>query len=66
MTKILVIDDEPSILESLNMFLEEKGLKVYTADTGESGLFLLKKKGPRLLFSISVYRIKMVWMCSNP
>ncbi len=38
MSKILVIDDEPSILESLNMFLTEKGHKVFTALTGTEGL----------------------------
>ncbi|MCP3872006.1 MAG: sigma-54-dependent Fis family transcriptional regulator [Desulfobacteraceae bacterium] len=38
MAKILVIDDEPSILESLNMFLVEKGHEVVTADTGQKGL----------------------------
>jgi DNA-binding NtrC family response regulator len=49
MIKILVIDDEPSILESLNMFLEEKGLKVYIADTGEKGLALFKAKQPQVV-----------------
>jgi two-component system, NtrC family, response regulator AtoC len=40
MAKILVIDDEPSILESLNMFLTEKGHKVFTAIDGTKGLEL--------------------------
>ena len=44
MAKILVIDDEPSILESLNMFLTEKGHIVYTAETGAMGLNLFSKK----------------------
>ncbi|MCP4020373.1 MAG: sigma-54-dependent Fis family transcriptional regulator [Desulfobacteraceae bacterium] len=38
MVKILVIDDEPAILESLNMFLVEKGHEVFTAETGNKGL----------------------------
>ena len=44
MAKILVIDDEPSILESLNMFLTEKGHTVFTAETGAMGLNLFSKK----------------------
>jgi two-component system, NtrC family, response regulator AtoC len=43
MAKILVIDDEPSILESLNMFLTEKGHLVFTAETGTMGLELFSK-----------------------
>jgi len=44
MARILVIDDEPSILESLNMFLTEKGHQVFTAQTGAIGLALFSKK----------------------
>jgi len=47
--KILVIDDEGSILETLCMFLEEKGLTVYTADTGESGLEIFEKEHPQIV-----------------
>ena len=44
MAKILVIDDEPSILESLNMFFTEKGHHVFTAQTGASGLALFSEQ----------------------
>ncbi len=44
MARILVIDDEPSILESLNMFLTEKGHRVDTAETGTTGLTLFLRK----------------------
>ena len=44
MARILVIDDEPSILESLNMFLTEKGHRVVTAETGTEGLALFLKR----------------------
>lgn len=37
MAKILIIDDEYSILESLEMFLVEKGHSVFKAATGEEG-----------------------------
>lgn len=49
MPKILVIDDEQSILETLQMFLEEKGLTVFTADTGGKGLDLFKKEHPQVV-----------------
>jgi two-component system response regulator AtoC len=37
MPKVLVIDDEVSILESLEMFLSERGFDVRTAASGEEG-----------------------------
>ena len=47
MAKILVVDDEHSILETLQMFLEEKGLQVFTADTGEKGLLIFEQEHPQ-------------------
>ncbi|MFH1112503.1 MAG: sigma-54 dependent transcriptional regulator [Pseudomonadota bacterium] len=47
--KVLVIDDEPSIRESLEMFLTEKGLSVATAATGNEGLELWRTYGPRVI-----------------
>ncbi len=49
MTKILVIDDELSILETLRMFFEEKGLTVLTADTGTKGMVLFDNKAPQVV-----------------
>ena len=46
MTDILVIDDERSILETLDMFLTEKGHTVHKADTGEKGLKLYDRHDP--------------------
>lgn len=37
MNKVLVIDDDASIRESLEMYLQDKGLEVQTADTGNNG-----------------------------
>ena len=37
MNRVLVIDDDASIRESLEMYLQDKGLAVRTADTGNSG-----------------------------
>ncbi len=37
MNRVLVIDDDASIRESLEMYLQDKGLAVQTADTGNGG-----------------------------
>lgn len=37
MNRVLVIDDDASIRESLEMYLQDKGLAVQTADTGNNG-----------------------------
>ncbi len=49
MAKILVVDDEHSILETLQMFLYEKGLTVFTADTGERGLLIFEAEQPQIV-----------------
>jgi len=46
MGKILIIDDEYSILETLEMFLTEKGHEIYTASTGAQGMMLFKRETP--------------------
>jgi Response regulators consisting of a CheY-like receiver domain and a winged-helix DNA-binding domain len=38
MTKILVIDDEPSIIKLVGAYLKPEGYEVYTASDGEAGL----------------------------
>jgi DNA-binding NtrC family response regulator len=42
--KILVIDDEPPILEVMRLNLEREGYRVYTALSGEEGLVLFTEK----------------------
>ena len=49
MAKILIIDDEPSILESLEMFLGEKGHQVFKADTGETGSAIFLSEMPEVV-----------------
>lgn len=49
MTKILIIDDEPAILESLEMFLGEKGHQVSKAANGTEGLALFADQHPQLV-----------------
>jgi two-component system response regulator AtoC len=49
MSRILVVDDERSILESLEMFLGEKNHEVLTADTAGEGLDLFRRHQPEVV-----------------
>ncbi len=47
--KILLVDDEPDILEILNYNLSSQGYQVYTAKNGAEGVEKAKKKTPHLI-----------------
>jgi DNA-binding response OmpR family regulator len=47
--KILVVDDDPDILEALSMILESQGYQVVTARDGVEGLANLKAEKPDLM-----------------
>ncbi len=47
--KILVIDDEPILRDSLRVALSTSGYQVQTARTGEEGLELFRKENPDLI-----------------
>ena len=47
--KILVVDDDPDILDALTMILEAKGYQVVTARDGVEGLANLKAEKPDLM-----------------
>ena len=47
--KILVIDDDPDILDALAMILESQGYEVFTARDGIEGLANLKAEKPDLM-----------------
>ena len=47
--KILVVDDDPDILDALSMILESKGYQVVTAQDGIEGLASLKAEKPDVL-----------------
>mgnify|MGYP000141507616 CR=1 FL=1 len=49
MSKVLIIDDEMSILESLEMFLSEGGYEIRTAATAEEGKSLYKHFAPEVV-----------------
>jgi len=47
--KILVVDDEPDILEFISAVLEDNGAKVITARDGDEALQVAKKEKPDLM-----------------
>lgn len=47
--KILLVDDEPDILEIVGYNLKNEGYQVYTAENGEEALKKAKKKKPDLI-----------------
>ncbi|CAN5388973.1 hypothetical protein BH23BAC2_BH23BAC2_15190 [soil metagenome] len=46
---ILLVDDEPDILEIVEYNLSAEGYKIITADNGAQGVKLAKKKKPHLI-----------------
>jgi DNA-binding response OmpR family regulator len=47
--KILIVDDEPDILKSVEFILKKSGYQVLTASDGEEGLSSVKKHMPNLI-----------------
>ena len=47
--KILVVDDDPDILDAVTMILESQGHEVVTARDGVEGLATLKAENPDLM-----------------
>jgi len=50
MQKILVVDDEPSIVRPLAFILKKNGYEVITAINGEEGLRMARTEKPDLIF----------------
>lgn len=49
MTKILVVEDETTLLETLAYNLKQEGYKIYTAENGERALDIVRRKLPDLI-----------------
>jgi len=49
MKKTLIIDDDRNILTTLEVYLEDKGLEVCTASSGDKGLALFQQEKPDLV-----------------
>ena len=47
--KILIIDDEPDVVDLISMNLKSAGFKVYSADNGEAGVVKAKAEIPSLI-----------------
>ena len=47
--KILIVDDDPDILEAISLILQSQGYEVVTARDGVEGLANLKAENPDLL-----------------
>ena len=56
MKKILIVDDEQDIVESLKFVLEVSGYVCYTAYNGEDGLRLAKEIMPDLIIHLCTRR----------
>jgi CheY-like chemotaxis protein len=49
MAKILMIDDDPDIIEAIRIALESRGHKVHAALSGHEGLQMVKEVNPDLI-----------------
>ncbi|PSL04332.1 response regulator transcription factor [Cecembia rubra] len=49
MSKILIVDDEPNILLSLEFLFKKEGFKVFIARDGEEALGIIEESGPELV-----------------
>ena len=49
-SRILVVDDEPAIRETMRMILEYEGYECLTAGSGAEGLTAVEKDAPDLVF----------------
>ncbi len=50
MKKVLLIDDDPNILTTLQIHLEDAGKEVMAADTGRKGMKLFSREKPQIVF----------------
>ena len=48
-TKILIVDDEPSICEVLDKFFSKEGYEVSVANNGQDALEMFKKNEPDIV-----------------
>ncbi len=49
MAKILIVDDDPDIVESMRVVLESRGYSVCSAVSGEEGLKVTRQESPDLI-----------------
>ena len=49
MNKVLIIDDEKDILESLSSILQDEGFHVFKATDGQEGLLIFEREKPEIV-----------------
>ncbi len=49
MKRILIVDDEKKIVQTVKAYLDQEGFKTYTASDGEEALRAFEEKGPDLI-----------------
>jgi two-component system alkaline phosphatase synthesis response regulator PhoP len=47
--KVLIVDDEPDVLEFLSYNLEKEGFEVFTSENGKAGIETAKKEDPDII-----------------
>ncbi|MCU0338489.1 MAG: response regulator [Spirosomaceae bacterium] len=63
--KILIVDDEPNILMSLEFLMKKEGYKVFIARDGEEALEIIKEHTPDLiLLDIMMPKVDGYQVCS--
>ena len=64
--KIVIVEDEPDILEVLSYNLKREGFDVFTATEGDSGLALIRREAPDLiLLDLMLPGMDGIEICSN-
>ena len=58
---VLIVDDDPDILLSIQIILEDEGLSVLGASNGEDALNLIHEKGLPQLIILDMKRVKPKW-----
>lgn len=66
MSKVLIVDDEPDILEFVSYNLEKEGLEVSTAADGQTGIEMAKKVDPDLIIlDVMMPKMDGIEVCSE-
>ena len=65
-TKILIVDDEPDILEFLSYNIRKEGFKVFVASNGQEALRIVQQINPSLILLISLCAKRSLLMNWHP
>lgn len=65
MKKLLIIDDENELLDTLKDYFQLSGYLVYTADCGEEGLKLLRNEPDLIILDVAMPGMDGIHFCRN-